>query len=50
MMQKAERVREATEELIKRGESPTVRAIAAFAKISSRDIIKVKKYLEEGNV
>ena len=50
MMQKAERVREATEELIKRGENPTVRAVAAFAKMSSRDIIKVKKYLEEANV
>ena len=50
MMQKAERVREATEELLRLGESPTIRAVAALAKMSSRDVIKVKKYLEEATV
>ena len=46
IMQKVDRVRQATEDLQKRGEMPTIRAIAAFAKISSRDVIKARKYLD----
>lgn len=47
IMQKVERVQEAVDELTRRGEKPTARAIAALARMSARDVADARRYLAE---